>query len=120
MFTEKLKPVLSRINDDETLYRLSDIKAAVAEVHLLGQHNAYLAIKSDDNWVEFALFEFAQSDYEETLVQPIWQGTGPSEGLRELRHSWFGETSGDMRGYVHYLSMDLMEEAFKILRKYFD
>ena len=122
MVTDKLPTRPNPCSGDGAWYRWEDLMAVPSiQVTPLDEHDgAWLLIHDRDGWIEFALAEFAMSDGDgsERYVSLVWRGSGPANSLRELRHSWFGDT--EEPGYVFYLSMDRMEAAFKHLRKYFD
>ncbi len=88
------------------------------------ENNCYLALDIE-YWegapgkVDFCLFDFRSSSADreprQTTVSKIWWGYGFSSGLRELRHSYFGDD-----GYVFYAPLDAMRQTIDILKKYFD
>jgi hypothetical protein len=53
-----------------------------------------------------------------STYEMVFHGSGPSGGLRELRHTWWG--APDDGGYLFYPDFTLLEAAFKALRKWFD
>lgn len=122
MFLDKLPTHANPSSGDDAWYRWEDLMAVPGiQVVPLDEHEGgWLLVHDRDGWIDFALVEFAMSDDSgsERSVSLVWSGSGPGDGLRELRHSYFGDKS--QPGYVFYLSMDRMEAAFKHLRRYFD
>ena len=88
------------------------------EVVDLGINAVLVLNKKQGNWIRFAVMEFSHGtgDGKENYMSVIFHGSGPSEGLRECRHTWWGE--GD--GYVFYPNGRTISLAFKELSKYFD
>ena len=121
MFLDNIKKHKSIINSDDTVYKADEVMDIVDEWHKIGNENYTLVIKKDgqtDIVYHFALFRFNSSnmDGSNETWEKIFEGTGPSSSLREMRHIWWG----DEKGYVYYLNMDAVMEAFHILKKYYD
>ena len=112
----------SEFNDCDYVYSSEEVRR-VSDVihHIEGGH--FLAIKRDPKYkgiIDFALYQFNHSDGdgENEMWTRIFEGTGPSDGLREMRHIYWGEK--DENGYIYYLDMKAVTSAFKILGEYFD
>ena len=88
--------------------------------------NGYIVLKHNEGWIDFAVLEFSYSDNSGEFLSCFWHGSGPSEGLRECRHSYFGtppNPHNDEEGidsYVFYINGKLVTEAFEVLSEYFD
>ena len=81
-----------------------------------------VVIRDAKDWIRFAMFDFAESDVDCKDVRyfMIFHGEGPSDGLRECRHIWWGDGEGDERGYTFYLPLAETAEALTLLRRWFD
>lgn len=69
-------------------------------------------------WLKFACVEFVSSDLDGsgTQVRCVFHGTGPTEGLREFRHTWWG----DGNGYLFYAPREIITAALKALDEFYD
>lgn len=85
---------------------------------------AWLAVhEHTPDIVDFACFDFAhgpaspatQPEHNMEWYSMVFHGSGPSGGLRECRHIWWGDD-----GYTYYLNFALVEQAFAALRRWFD
>jgi hypothetical protein len=101
-----------------TVYNLAE-QTATERIDL--GNGAWLLMRDLDGLtLEFAVFQMLccnasdGSPDEHTL---LFHGCGPSGNLRECRHIWWGE-DGD--GYTFYLNFDLVERAFRELRRWYD
>lgn len=96
---------------EEKWYQLTEFEGEEFE-HKRGK----LRVVHTDNWVWWALLEWACSDGDGTNerynVLCYGEGTG---FLREPRHTHFGE-----EGYVFYIDAELLKWGFEKLKKYFD
>jgi hypothetical protein len=77
--------------------------------------------------VEFAVFELERGPATDArsgqIVEParyssLFSGCGPSGALRELRHTYWGES--DNSGYIHMPNAKLIAAAFAALKRWFD
>lgn len=113
---ERLTAVMDHKNDP--MYAGSEIESVADEVVVVGG-DGLLAVSTDpdSNHIEVALFEFAQShsDGSDPMYARVMHGYGYGEGLRELRHTYWGED-----GYIFYPSRKLITEALEALREWFD
>lgn len=82
---------------------------------------AYIAFYRDPSqqlWLEFAVLN-CLADEEEEMFDPdqqiVFYGNGPVGGLRELRHTYWGES-----GYIFYPDPLVICSAFVELGRYFD
>lgn len=99
-------------------YKLDDIQKHYSRVKIY-KTESILAINVDGCIVDFAFFQFLCSDDEGgDLYENLWQGTGVGEGLREMRHIWFGGDD-NKDGYINYLYIDEMIDAMTVLKEYF-
>ena len=120
---EELTPLKNQLPNESIIsYRLSEIKSKYKIIHDL-TNSHILAIHPDEDIdsskVDFALFEFGGcvlgATDDEIFMTHVFHGYGFSEGLREMRHTYFGE-----EGYLFYVPMKSIIEAFGILMTYFD
>lgn len=71
--------------------------------------------------VEFAVFDWSSSegpdltDIDSTQYTLLFYGEGPSDGLRECRHTYWGQ-----EGYIFYPDAELISDALEKLKKWFD
>ncbi len=117
MITTFLVNVSTNDNEDK-LYSLDELRE-ITEVTDITQ-NCWLCVhKSDNLIVNFLLVQFAESEIDgvNTKVSVIFEGSGPSESLREARHIYWGP---DGKGYTFYLPADAVIEALNKLKEYFD
>lgn len=69
-----------------------------------------------EGWINFFVFETVSWDgdtLKPSNIKIIWHGEGPSDTLRELRHSYFSP-------YLFYINAKVIEASFQELRKHFD
>ena len=109
--------------DVDWLLSLKDLKAAYPICHELGA-GCYLFIKEDDVIINYCMVEFS-TDYGDDrgeLLSHIFSGTGTSEPLSEMRHTYWGDLNekGDVDGYTFYLPNRHVVKALVILQKYFE
>ena len=105
-------------------YSLSDIKklANVEFVELVSER-CWAAVANltpnNEGWLTIGVFQFASQTLgdDEIFVDPIFVGEGPSDGLRELRHTWWGENQD---GYIFYPNGEYITKALEFLKKYYD
>ena len=77
----------------------------------------------DEYWLDYGLFSFHSSNCDDTSIKVscVFSGGGPGNinnpelGLREFRHTYFGE-----KGYCFYLPIEATIQALKILNQFFD
>lgn len=103
-------------HNDSWVYSLDKAKEKfeVAQVADRG----WVVVKTDGPiTIDFAVFEFSHSDADDSniMMSHIFHGTGPSGGLRECRHTYWGEN-----GYVFFPDAEIISKALEFLKKYFD
>lgn len=103
-----------------TVYSLDEAKEKY-EVRTLTD-DSYLVLNrnrfgNNENWLDFAVLEFSYSDVDSTNVflSCVFNGGGPTDILRECRHTWWGED-----GYVFYPKIEIITEGLKALEEFFD
>lgn len=76
-----------------------------------------IVVYSDDNsWYDFCFMEWQSTDSDGTkYYTKFMEVSGPSDPLRECRHSYIGN-----KGYVFYLEKDVMLAILNYLEKYYD
>lgn len=125
----------SLLDPDDKLFTKEDLETHRFKIHELetSPGSGILAIRSDKpiidmkdegSWLDFGVFSWhSKGMFEDERIDAYslwWKGCGPGGencSLRELRHSYFGN-SGD--GYVFYFSLNEMTAAIKLLRRWFD
>lgn len=65
-----------------------------------------------DGWISFVVFKFYAGD-ESVYYSKVFCGKGPSQNLRELRHTYWGENGA---GYIFFPSAKLICDAFDKLK----
>lgn len=108
----------SDIELDVDVYELEDQDFASKIPLTDGDYEDYLLIRyrgPDKLWVEFAVFEFCSTHSGKNQYTMIFHGEGPAGNLRECRHIWWGEN-----GYTFMLNFKVVEQAFTILKNWFD
>lgn len=80
---------------------------------------SYVVVDAVDNSsIHFASLEWTGNIVgEEEEYTLLVCGTGCGRGLRELRHTWWGERGC---GYLHYTNVAAIAETFRILGEWFD
>lgn len=76
----------------------------------------------NSSWRYFAILCFSSSNTDGTdkKYECFWFGEGPTNPLRECRHSYFGSSATEIDGYVFYINKKLMMDAFEFLSTYYD
>jgi len=108
---------------DHVIYEDKDVRAkSTNAIELAG--NGLLAVLEDGIHVSFVVLRWASGD-NPILWEPVFSGNGPSgpgdhggggfRGLRELRHTHWGEN-----GYLFYAPGALIADAFAKLERWFD
>lgn len=69
----------------------------------------------DKFWLKFAVLGFNSGVDDEQFLTVIFHGEGPTDCLRELRHTWWGDG-----GYIFYPRGKVITDAFNKLRDHFD
>jgi hypothetical protein len=96
------------------VYDLAAVRgAADAVIDLEG--SAYLAMRNEDGWVSFAVFDVWSIGADEVKLGLVFHGSGPSGYLRELRHTYWGD-----EGYLFDPSPKVIVAAFDRLKEWFD
>lgn len=111
---EWLKNRIDPIHGDR-VYPLDDARERFTVRELMP--NAYLVLNFENDWLKFAVLEFSSSnvDGSETMLSCLFHGEGPGMGLRECRHTWWGED-----GYLFYPDGRVIAAAFAALSEFFD
>ena len=115
----KLTKHKSETGCETTLYSLDEIKQKFELKKISDKRDAWLALdKTSEYWLKFAIVEFHYSngDGTNTMVRVTFHGEG-SSGLRECRHTYWGE---DGQGYIFYPHGKVISAAFILLSEYFD
>lgn len=105
-------------DDNNIYYSLDNIKTK-HEVRNLDDHDSgYLVLDNkEEDWLRFAVLEFVSSKYDGTdvKVNMVFHGDGPSNNLRELRHTWWGN-----EGYLFYPNFKTIKSALDMLLEFYD
>lgn len=111
-------------HDQCIVFADEDIRQQASEVIDLEGGGLLAVDTGQESWLSFVVLEFfsgpATMDgvvVEGIRYQRVFHGSG-SAGLRELRHTYWG--NGDGGGYIFYPSGKLITDAFKHLLKWFD
>jgi len=106
--------MIMEIEDDGNL--LSDVSSRY-EVEELIEDNLWVAIIHEERatFTELAFLTFRSSDDEDTKVDLLFTIEGPSDHLREGRHTRFRD-----KGYLFYMDKEHMITALEYCSKYFD
>lgn len=108
----------SRDYDGDTVYCIED--QDTDEIIDLPRHGKLL-ICNEGITVYFAVLDWQSgqsSDGTPDTYRMVFHGSGPSAGLRECRHTWWGEP--DNAGYIFYPTFDVIEAALRELRRWFE
>lgn len=116
-------PVRKDHNDDP-VYWEHEIRTAATTVVDLPDGLLAVSEPADGSWTHVTLFAWASGpatrngvEVEPNCYHRIMHGDGPSKGLRELRHTYWGEPDS---GYIFYPNGKLISAAFGALRTWFD
>jgi hypothetical protein len=120
--TIRIEPDQRHHGTDDPLWLLDSLRAAFDECHELRESRLWALVKRSTIarlWVDIAFVEFEMSnlDGSEMVVHHLLSVSGPSEGLREARHSNWGSEGN---GYVFYMSFANVRAALEFLEQYFD
>lgn len=120
---DRLKPEVLSHDATTTVYDLAHIKATARRC--IDLDPGLLAVDDDDGHVSFVVFEFnsgpstrAGVEVDGVKMERVLHGRGFSGALRELRHTYWGESSN--AGYIYYLNGKLIANALAALREWFD
>lgn len=104
--------------DSDGAYSI-DVLKANHEVSDLAGRGWFVLDTSGGHWLRFVVFEYVASEVDGTNPHGklVFYGEGPSDTLRECRHTWWGE---DGKGYVFYPNKKLILAALDKLSEYFD
>lgn len=122
MILERLKRYEDLQNQGEDRYSRPEIEALEgARLFPLPDRDTMLVIREegDSIYIEYALFDYSTGDCSDgtpALMKCIFHGYGFGGGLREMRHTYFGQEAG----YVFYLPTQALIDSLKILQEYFD
>lgn len=105
-------------DDSKTpIYFMGQIKEKYEVTQL--NKDGYLVLNwcPDKFWLQFAVLTFYSSDLDGSNVwcELLFNGHGPSDSLRECRHTYWGEN-----GYVFYPNAPVIVAAFEALSEFFD
>lgn len=107
------------IVNETTVYSL-DVLRKKFEVKEL-RHDGWLVLNWDKERfiLEFAVLEFhsSEADGADTRASLIFHGVGPTDALRECRHTWWGDEG---TGYVFYPNGPVILAAFQALSEFYD
>lgn len=103
------------------IYDADAVRAASSRCVDLDESGGLLVVDESESWVSFAVFEFHSGPstrdgqiVDGVKLSAVFNGCGPS-GLRELRHTYWGEN-----GYVPSPRRALISKAFDLLAEWFD
>ena len=111
-------------HNGDPVYADADIRKKATEVIPFCDGRSLLAVRTGKepfpSLTEFIVFDFMMSsiDGTDTKWQRVFHGYGYTDGLRELRHSYWGEL--DNGGYIFYPSASTICGAFELLKRWFD
>lgn len=102
---------------DDPLWRLAELREQFEVRDLPRVGWLALSKAADSSWLRFAVLDFEQSDGDgsNVLVGLVFHGEGPSDPLRECRHTYWGDD-----GYIFYPNGALIADAFVALSEFFD
>ena len=100
--------------NEDVVYRVDKIPKDLKVIRLKRQGAIVFNLR-DDLWVKFAVCSLAFTQDNIDYLSLVFQGEGPSDNLRELRHTYWGED-----GYIFYVNGIEITEAFAHLAEYFD
>lgn len=110
-----------RSHSDEPVYREPDLRAAAPYVIDLSS-GLLLVDDTKDHWIEIALMDFVSGpatidghEVDPAFYARLMHGNGAGTPLRELRHTFWGDT-----GYIFYPNRKLIVEALDALSRWFD
>lgn len=105
------------INLSDPIYSLNLLKG-LGQLKSLTVDAWILTKITGEHWLDFVVVKFYSSNFdmsESISVEYVFGGAGPTMGLRELRHTYWGDS-----GYIPYLDSKTVVAAFKFLSQYYD
>jgi hypothetical protein len=111
---------VSEVNNN-IVYDFNKLKNVYSFFEILKEEDFYVFYNSDDNWLEASFFKFSYSNDmgKEVKLSLICTVSGTT-GLRECRHTYFGEDHNAPDGYIFYLNKSNFIIMLEWLSKYFD
>jgi hypothetical protein len=120
-FLHAIPRIEDPLDNESLVYRDEDLRAHATHSVALDGHGL-LVVSEREYWAEFAVLAFYCAEDEACAKNVCWQrvfeGSGTTGALRELRHTWWGEP--DNAGYIFYPSPLLITSAFRELARWFD
>ena len=105
-------------------FSAKDVRARATEVISL-EGDGVLAVLIEETAISIVVLRFASGGAAadaDTYYEAVFHGNGFGDlaggGLRELRHTYWGEA--DNSGYIFYPNAKLICDAFKHLNRWFD
>lgn len=125
--TDLFDKLTYELDDTWTVYDLAHIRATAQRC--IDLEPGLLAVSEDDGAISFVVFSWhsGPSTRDGVIVdgekmEHVFHGRGYSGSLRELRHTYWGDTDhatgGD--GYIHLPNGRLITNALAALREWFD
>jgi len=118
---EKIDTILKDIStssfcdDEEIVYEYSKLVQVFDNVEKLDNSQLIVAYNDSDCWYDFVFLTWSYGSDEGDFYQQFCKASGPSDFLRECRHTNF---SND--GYLFYMNRTSIEAMLGFLSKYYD
>lgn len=82
--------------------------------------DGWLILNMDENklWLKFVVMQYSDCDGTNTFVKTVFHGYGPSDNLRECRHTWWGDSNEE--GYIFYPKADIIIASLNALKEFYE
>lgn len=117
-FTKKIESVFKEVPyiDGSKVASYSDVKETFGRVEdLTGADFIVGYEKANETWMDFIFLELNHYHNNEPFYSELCRVSGPSDGLRECRHTHFADD-----GYVFYMNGRNMITMIEFLDKFYD
>jgi hypothetical protein len=114
--------LMDKVVDGVDVYYPLDLAKEKFEIKYLCE-DGYLILHYDEVnpfWLKFAVMEFGYSlthedKEDEVFMSCLFYGEGPTGGLNECRHTYWGDG-----GYIFYPNAKIITAGLKALEEFFD
>lgn len=117
-FTKKIESVFKEVPyiDESRVACYSDLEDTFDRVEDLSGASFIVAYEEfNETWMDFIFLELSHYSNDEAFYSELCRVSGPSDGLRECRHTHFADD-----GYVLYMSGKNMIAMIEFLSKFYD
>lgn len=116
-FTKKIESVFKEVPyiDGTKVVKHSDVSSTFQKVEYLTEDFIVAYEKTHEVWMDFLFLEMNHYSDGEAFYSELCRVSGPSEGLRECRHTFFADD-----GYLFYMNGKNIIAMIEFLDKFYD